>query len=217
MTLLSSALKGIITPEMEQVAAQEGVTTEFVRQGTAEGTIVIPRNVQRRNVVPVGIGAGFCRNVFMWQELTFSQGSRWRGRSPENIVEEMDRIISKRGTREFYFTDPNFFGPRQRGQERALRLAYLLKARNIRFTLMGGIWSGKVEEPGGATVKYDKMNRLLVERFEAILKALEAGERFPAERKEALVDEARKELETILRDWSESCMQVILSPPSEGL
>ncbi len=279
--------------------------------------------------------------------------------SPENIVEEMDRIISERVTREFYFTDPNFFGPGQRGQERALRLS-LLKARDIRFgiearvndihdetigalveaglrhmliglesgsdhslrrlnkmttvteneralrilrkhgiepnigfimfepdasledvrinfeflrrndllrnlpitanvlyhhqiilkgtpayrslqregrlkipfcstyegipsftdhrvevlayimrhitsflfTLMGGIWSGKVEEPGGAAVKYEKMNRLLVERFEAILKSLEGGERFPAERKAALVDDARKELEAILQDWS---------------
>lgn len=63
MTLLSSALKGIITPEMEQVAAQEGVIPEFVRQGIAEGTIVIPRNVQRRNVVPVGIGAGLRTKV----------------------------------------------------------------------------------------------------------------------------------------------------------
>lgn len=97
-------------------------------------------------------------------------------------------------------------------------LAYIMRRiTNFLFTVMGGIWSGKVEEPGGAAVKYDKMNRLLAERFEAILKALEAGERFPAERKEALVDEARKELETILRDWSESCMQDILSPLSEGL
>ncbi len=35
--------------------------------------------------------------------------------------------------REFYFTDPNFFGPGRQGQRRALRLASLLKSRNIRF------------------------------------------------------------------------------------
>jgi len=35
----------------------------------------------------------------------------------------------------FYFTDPNFFGPGKKGQERALRLASLLKSRNIRFVI----------------------------------------------------------------------------------
>ena len=63
MTQLSSALKGLITPEMEQVAAREGVAPEFVRQGVAEGTIVIPRNTQRRGITPAGIGAGLRTKV----------------------------------------------------------------------------------------------------------------------------------------------------------
>lgn len=63
MTQLDSALKGMITPEMEQVAAREGVTPEFVRQGVAAGTIVIPRNIQRRNIVPAGIGTGLRTKV----------------------------------------------------------------------------------------------------------------------------------------------------------
>ena len=33
----------------------------------------------------------------------------------------------------FYFTDPNFFGPGKQGQERALKLAAMLKERKIRF------------------------------------------------------------------------------------
>ncbi|MTI85457.1 MAG: B12-binding domain-containing radical SAM protein [Firmicutes bacterium] len=63
------------------------------------------------------------------------QQSHWRGRSPENIIAEIDHIIGKWGRRDFYFTDPNFFGPGQRGQERALRLASLLKSRNVLFGL----------------------------------------------------------------------------------
>lgn len=63
MTQLESALQGIITPEMEQVAGREGLTPEFVRQGVAEGTIVIPRNNRRRDMVPVGIGAGLRTKV----------------------------------------------------------------------------------------------------------------------------------------------------------
>ncbi|KJS17850.1 MAG: phosphomethylpyrimidine synthase [Peptococcaceae bacterium BRH_c4b] len=63
MTQLSRALKGEITPEMELVAASEGVTPEFVRQGVAEGTIVIPCNMGRKNISLVGIGAGLRTKV----------------------------------------------------------------------------------------------------------------------------------------------------------
>jgi phosphomethylpyrimidine synthase len=48
---------------MEQVAAKEGVSPEFVREGVAEGAIVIPRNIRRDNIIPVGIGAGLSTKV----------------------------------------------------------------------------------------------------------------------------------------------------------
>jgi phosphomethylpyrimidine synthase len=48
---------------MEQVAAGEGVSAGFVQEGVAAGTIVIPRNVQRKNCVPAGIGAGLRTKV----------------------------------------------------------------------------------------------------------------------------------------------------------
>ncbi len=44
MTLKQQAEKGIITPEMEKVAADEGISPEEVRAGLADGTVVIPRN-----------------------------------------------------------------------------------------------------------------------------------------------------------------------------
>ncbi len=63
MTQLASALNGTITPEMEQVAAREGVTAEFVRRGVAAGTIVIPRNSRRHGIIPAGIGTGLSTKV----------------------------------------------------------------------------------------------------------------------------------------------------------
>lgn len=63
----------------------------------------------------------------------YGQGPLWRGRSPENIVAEVEKIISEHGKKDFYFTDPNFFGPGQGGQKRALKLASLLKPRSVRF------------------------------------------------------------------------------------
>lgn len=57
----------------------------------------------------------------------------WRGRSPENIVFEIDQIIAQTDHRYFYFTDPNFFGPGKAGRDRVLRLAALLAERPITF------------------------------------------------------------------------------------
>lgn len=80
---------------------------------------------------------GSCTFCFI-NSLYGSAGS-WRGRSPKNIVQEIDTIIEERGARDFYFTDPNFFGPGRMGQERALLIASLLKPRNIRFGIEGRV------------------------------------------------------------------------------
>lgn len=73
--------------------------------------------------------------TFCYINSFYGFGPRWRGRSPENIVAEIDDILEKWGKRDFYFTDPNFFGPGERGQRRAQRLASLLRSRRIRFGL----------------------------------------------------------------------------------
>ncbi len=58
---------------------------------------------------------------------------KWRGRSPENIIAEIDAVMEETDIRYFYFMDPNFFGPGQAGKERVLKLASLLKERHIHF------------------------------------------------------------------------------------
>lgn len=58
MTQLELAKKGIISPQMKQVAQHEGVEGDFVRRGIAKGAIVIPANINHRNLVPYGIGHG---------------------------------------------------------------------------------------------------------------------------------------------------------------
>lgn len=63
MTQLELAREGIITPQMEVVAQHEGVEAEFVRQGVAAGTIVIPANTKHTNLVPRGIGQGLRTKV----------------------------------------------------------------------------------------------------------------------------------------------------------
>ena len=63
MTQLELAREGVISPQMESVAQGEGVEAEFVRQGVANGTIVIPANIKHTNLTPCGIGQGLRTKV----------------------------------------------------------------------------------------------------------------------------------------------------------
>uniref|UniRef100_A0A7C2IVM5 Phosphomethylpyrimidine synthase n=1 Tax=Ammonifex degensii TaxID=42838 RepID=A0A7C2IVM5_9THEO len=63
MTQLQAAREGKITPEMERVAAREGRTPEFIREGMATGRIVIPANKNHRGLDPQGIGTGLRTKV----------------------------------------------------------------------------------------------------------------------------------------------------------
>ncbi len=63
MTQLELAKEGIISPEMELVAQSEGLGAEFIRQGVAKGTIVIPANTNHANLAACGIGQGLKTKV----------------------------------------------------------------------------------------------------------------------------------------------------------
>jgi len=58
MTQLSEAKKGRLTPEMSQVAKEEGLDPEFIREKIARGEIIIPKNVKRTLSHPKAIGRG---------------------------------------------------------------------------------------------------------------------------------------------------------------
>ncbi|MHB8126367.1 MAG: B12-binding domain-containing radical SAM protein [Desulfitobacteriaceae bacterium] len=90
--------------------------------------------------------------TFCYINPYYGKPSCWRGRSPENIIAEIDYLIERYGKRSFYFVDPNFFGPGQYGRERVLRLASLLKERRIIFGIEGRV-NDIVEETIGPLVE----------------------------------------------------------------
>ena len=63
MTQLELAREGRISPQMKLVAEKEGVEAEFIRNGIAQGTIVIPANIRHTNLEPCGIGKGLHTKV----------------------------------------------------------------------------------------------------------------------------------------------------------
>ena len=56
---LHYARKGIITPEMEFIAAREGFDAEFVRSEVARGRAIIPANINHPELEPMIIGRNF--------------------------------------------------------------------------------------------------------------------------------------------------------------
>lgn len=63
MTTLEAARQGIITPIMEQAAAEEGLNAETLRQGIAQGTIALCHNTCHHNGRPLAVGAGLRTKV----------------------------------------------------------------------------------------------------------------------------------------------------------
>ncbi|MGP8051842.1 MAG: phosphomethylpyrimidine synthase ThiC [Desulfobaccales bacterium] len=58
MTQREAALAGKITPAMEQAAGREGLAPEVIRQGLAQGTLVVPANPGHLGLEPLAIGQG---------------------------------------------------------------------------------------------------------------------------------------------------------------
>ncbi len=63
MTQIESAKKGVLTPEMQEVARQEGLDPEEIQKRVARGTVVIPANLGKKKARPVGIGQGLAIKV----------------------------------------------------------------------------------------------------------------------------------------------------------
>lgn len=55
-TQMQQAREGIVTPQIEAVAKKELRSTDFIMERVADGRIVIPANINHKNLVPMGIG-----------------------------------------------------------------------------------------------------------------------------------------------------------------
>ena len=63
MTQLEFARKGSLSPQVKHVAGKEGVETASIIRGLAAGEIIIPANLNHKNLIPCGIGRGLRTKV----------------------------------------------------------------------------------------------------------------------------------------------------------
>ena len=81
------------------------------------------RNVEPGETISILASRG-CYNYcsFCPVPLFYNNGPLWRGRTPENIINEISCLYDQ-GCRDFYFIDPNFIGPGTKGRQRVFKLA----------------------------------------------------------------------------------------------
>ncbi len=63
MTQIESARNNELTPELLQIAEKEGISSEELRKKVAKGHVVILKNINHKNVTPIGVGEGLSIKV----------------------------------------------------------------------------------------------------------------------------------------------------------
>ncbi|MEW5768678.1 MAG: radical SAM protein [bacterium] len=82
-----------------------------------------------KGIHPFILGSRGCWNNCSFCHLNRFYRRCWRGRSPLNIVTEIEEVLNQMGGDYIYFADANFFGPGKAGTERARDIAELIKDR----------------------------------------------------------------------------------------
>lgn len=138
---------GICVPRPQDVegslSGEQGVRT-FVPRPLISSLDDLPFPVrdtlpayQRRKAIPRILGSrgcyGNCSFCSVNSFYRSAPGPRWRGRSPQSIAEEMERLSKDYGVTEVMFSDDNFIGPGKVGKERAVAIAEEIMRRGIRM------------------------------------------------------------------------------------
>ncbi|MFI1508116.1 B12-binding domain-containing radical SAM protein [Streptomyces sp. NPDC020597] len=96
-----------------------------------------------------------------------SPSGAWRGRSPANVVDEMEALLRLYGAREFAFADEQFLGHGKSGTTRALEIAEEIRRRRLDIK-----WYIETRASG---VTIDVFARLRDAGLSAVFMGLESG------------------------------------------
>ena len=96
---------------------------------------------------------GVCAYCVQQRSVSEPRGSRWRGREPRAVVDEIQQIREKYDMRLISFVDDDFFGARVNGKTHATRIAEELIARNLDVSILLSIQPRDVTYPEFALLK----------------------------------------------------------------
>ncbi|OAT80739.1 B12-binding domain-containing radical SAM protein [Desulfotomaculum copahuensis] len=132
--------------------------------------------IARRQMHHYILGSRGCfgRCTFCYLNPFYGPEAPWRGRSPENIIKEINAVHRQTGSTSFYFADANFFGPGEKGRRRILELAALLK--ELDFPIVFGL------ECRSSDVEEEVFARLVEAGLRDVFLGVESGARSALDR-----------------------------------
>ncbi len=135
---------------------------------------------------------GHC--TFCYLNPFYDRVSQWRGRSAQNIFEEMLALYNEHSVDNFYFSDANFFGPGRPGQERAIALAELILAHDLNIRFGFECRANDIEEYS--------ISKLVMAGLTNVFLGLESGDPVSLKRfrKHTTVDENKRAIQ-LLREY----------------
>ncbi len=120
--------------------------------------------------------------------------SIWRGRSAENVFEEILELYTGHGIRYLYFADANFFGPGRQGKRRAIQLADLMIKNKLDITFGLECRANDVEE--------ESLSRLVQAGLREVFLGVESGSQRVLDRfKKNLTAETNERAVKLLRRY----------------
>jgi len=94
----------------------------------------------------------------------YNNGPEWNGRMPRHIYAEIKELVGQ-GYKDFYFVDPNFVGPGEKGRERVIELMDLIRPLGITF--------GMETRPND--LSSELLEKLVASGLNSILLGIESG------------------------------------------
>jgi len=95
---------------------------------------VLEHNFSFSMVSSRGCGLGTCSFCYLPEYQRVSHIPKWRGKSPEKVIAEMEYLRDTYGVSHITFVDEDFIGPRVEGTARLLKFATLLIQRKTNMT-----------------------------------------------------------------------------------
>ncbi len=105
---------------------------------------------------------GVCAYCVQQRSVSDPKGSRWRGRDPEEVADELQHLRENFGIRLFSFVDDDFYGAKVNGKTHAERVAEALIKRKLDLTFLISVQPRDIEYESTKLLKEAGMNSVIL-------------------------------------------------------
>ncbi len=137
----------------------------------------LPRAFERGGSIPIITSRGCYAECTYCSIATFyrmAKGPAWRGRSADNVLEELQRLLGAYSVKRVRFEDANFFGPGDAGRKRVEEIADGILSRGLEMEFRIECRAENVEEDLFRHLKKAGLKEVFVGIESAVPRVLEA-------------------------------------------